>query len=220
MPCCWRLGGDPAGLHLLVDGRLHGAPDRRHHRGRDPGAGRAVPPPRADRAHHVGRRAQRPRPGGAGSTCSPTRLQPLVGNIDTWPTAEPDDDGWIDFRLRERTGQRRPRTAPNTPPAPRCSGCAAGLRLLVGRDVRELAATRDLIQDALAWGLAITAALALLGGWLMSAGVVRRHRGHQPGRPRDHGGRPVPARAHRRQRRRVRPARGQPQPHARRASRR
>ena len=59
-------------------------------------------------------------------------------------------------------------------PAPRYSGCKGGLRLLVGRDIRELAATRELIQDALAWGLAITAALALLGGWLMSAGVVRR----------------------------------------------
>jgi signal transduction histidine kinase len=49
-----------------------------------------------------------------------------------------------------------------------------GLRLLVGRDVRELSATRAVIQDALAWGLAITAGLALLGGSLMSAGVVRR----------------------------------------------
>jgi hypothetical protein len=30
----------------------------------------------------------------------------------------------------------------------------------VGRDVRELSATRALIREALAWGLAITAALA------------------------------------------------------------
>jgi signal transduction histidine kinase len=45
---------------------------------------------------------------------------------------------------------------------------------LVGRDIRELAATRSLIREALGWGLAMTFALALLGGWLMSAGVVRR----------------------------------------------
>ena len=48
------------------------------------------------------------------------------------------------------------------------------LHLLVGRDVRDLDATRALIRDALAWGLALTAALALLGGWLTSAGVRRR----------------------------------------------
>jgi signal transduction histidine kinase len=48
------------------------------------------------------------------------------------------------------------------------------LRLLVGRDVRELTAIRHLILDAITWGLAITVGLALFGGWLMGAGIVRR----------------------------------------------
>jgi signal transduction histidine kinase len=44
----------------------------------------------------------------------------------------------------------------------------------VGRDVRDLEATRGLILDALTWGLALTAGLALVGGWLMTSRVVRR----------------------------------------------
>jgi signal transduction histidine kinase len=98
------------------------------------------------------------------------RLEPLAGNLDRWPTDFPDEEGWIGFRLRER--------GPNQSDEHAARGqvflLRGGLRLLVGRDVRDLEATRALILDALAWGLAITAALALLGGWLMSEGVVRR----------------------------------------------
>lgn len=114
-------------------------------------------------------------PGGAGVyLLADNDYQPLVGNLHAWPTAEPDADGWVEFRLREPVAGQ-----PAAPPLEHAARAKAfrlrgGLRLLVGRDVRELAATRALITDALAWGLAITAALALLGGWLMSAGVVRR----------------------------------------------
>lgn len=101
-------------------------------------------------------------------------FQPVIGNLDAWPRVEPDRDGWIDFRLREERepgdgGDHKEHAA-----RAKVFRLRGGLRLLVGRDVRELTATRRLIQDALAWGLAITAALALLGGWLLSAGVVRR----------------------------------------------
>ncbi len=49
-----------------------------------------------------------------------------------------------------------------------------GLHLLVGRDTRELKATQSLITRALLWGVAITLALALLGGVFMSRGMLRR----------------------------------------------
>ncbi len=49
-----------------------------------------------------------------------------------------------------------------------------GLHLLVGRDTRELKATQRLITRALLWGIAITLALALLGGVVMSRGMLRR----------------------------------------------
>jgi methyl-accepting chemotaxis protein len=114
-------------------------------------------------------------PGGAGVyLLADNDYQPLVGNLHAWPTAEPDGDGWVEFRLREPVADR-----PAEPPTEHAARAMVfrlrgDLRLLVGRDVRELSATRAVIQDALAWGLAITAGLALLGGSLMSAGVVRR----------------------------------------------
>ncbi len=97
-------------------------------------------------------------------------LDPIVGNLDRWPTEFPDADGWIGFRLRARGPDRNDEHEARA----QVFRLRGGLRLLVGRDVRDLEATRALIQDALAWGLAITAALALLGSWLMSASLVRR----------------------------------------------
>ena len=114
-------------------------------------------------------------PGGAGVyLLADNDYQPLVGNLHAWPSAEPDDDGWVEFRLREPVAGQPTATPVEHAARAKVFRLRGGLRLLVGRDVRELAATRALINDALAWGLAITAALALLGGWLMSAGVVRR----------------------------------------------
>jgi signal transduction histidine kinase len=95
--------------------------------------------------------------------------RPLVGNIDAWPDVEPDRAGWIDFRLREADGAGDEHAARG-----KVFRLRGSLRLLVGRDVRELTAIRELIREALGWGLALTIALALAGGWLMSVGVVRR----------------------------------------------
>jgi len=100
--------------------------------------------------------------------------QPLVGNLHAWPTAEPDANGWVEFRLREPVPGATDGATVEHAARAKVFRLRGGLRLLVGQDVRELTATRDLIQDALGWGLAITAGLALLGGWLMSASVVRR----------------------------------------------
>lgn len=97
-------------------------------------------------------------------------LQPLVGNLDRWPGGFPDADGWVHFRLRERGPDRTEEHAARA----QVFRLQGDLRLLVGRDVRDLEATRRLILDALTWGLALTAALALIGGWLMTGRVVRR----------------------------------------------
>ncbi len=97
-------------------------------------------------------------------------LKPLVGNLDRWPSGFPDAEGWVSFRLRERGPDR---TEEHTARG-QVFRLRGDLRLLVGRDVRDLEATRGLILDALTWGLAITAGLALIGGWLMTSRVVRR----------------------------------------------
>lgn len=97
-------------------------------------------------------------------------LKPLVGNLDRWPAGFPDADGWVHFRLRERGPDRTEEHAARA----QVFRLGSDLRLLVGRDVRDLDATRGLILDALAWGLAMTLGLALAGGWLMSNRVLRR----------------------------------------------
>ena len=96
---------------------------------------------------------------------------PLIGNLQSWPDADADREGWVRFRIR-RSGADG--TLAEHEARAKIFRLRGGLRLLVGRDVRELAATRALILDALGWGLAITGALALLGGWLVSTGVTRR----------------------------------------------
>lgn len=114
------------------------------------------------------------RPTGAGVyLLADTEYRPLVGNIDAWPDVEPDRDGWIDFRLRDALDAGAALGEEHAARG-KVFRLRGGLHLLVGRDVRELTAIRGLIRDALGWGLAMTVALALAGGWLMSAGVVRR----------------------------------------------
>lgn len=99
--------------------------------------------------------------------------RPVVGNIEAWPGVEPDREGWIDFRLREAVDADADRDEEHAARA-KVFRLQGGLRLLVGRDVRDLTAIRTLIREALGWGLAFTVALALVGGWLMSAGIKRR----------------------------------------------
>jgi signal transduction histidine kinase len=114
-------------------------------------------------------------PAGAGVYLLTDRERaPLAGNLRGWPNTQHADGGWMSFRLRgegfrgsgERSGEHLARA--------RSFVLLGGLRLLVGRDVRELEAMRELILHALGWGLAITLALAAAGGIMMSATVVRR----------------------------------------------
>jgi signal transduction histidine kinase len=99
---------------------------------------------------------------------SPT-LKPLAGNIDAWPDVETGSDGWLTFAFKDtRAGGRvfQARARPFL--------LTGGLHLLVGRDTRELKATQELIIRALAWGMALTLALALAGGIIMSRSMLRR----------------------------------------------
>ena len=98
------------------------------------------------------------------------RFERVVGNLDRWPSEAPDAEGWIRFRLREWGTDHNDEHEAHA----QVFRLRSGLMLLVGRDVRDLEATRKLILDALTWGLAITLALALAGAWLMSATLTRR----------------------------------------------
>lgn len=96
--------------------------------------------------------------------------RPLVGNLDSWPPAKPDADGWIAFELVDRGD---PDERPYLARAKRFV-LQGGLNLLVGREVRELERTRHMIVNAMIWGIAITLALALAGGIAMSRSTARR----------------------------------------------
>jgi signal transduction histidine kinase len=97
------------------------------------------------------------------------KLQPLAGNLSPWPDATPGPDGWLDFEFKDPGAGGRVFQA-----RARVFILQDGLHLLVGRDTRELKATQQLITRALLWGVAITLALALLGGVVMSRGMLRR----------------------------------------------
>ena len=95
--------------------------------------------------------------------------QPLAGNLSPWPNTTPAGDGWLEFELKDRRAGGRIFEA-----RARAFVLQDGLHLLVGRDTRELNATQQLITRALLWGVAMTLALALLGGVIMSRGMLRR----------------------------------------------
>jgi signal transduction histidine kinase len=95
--------------------------------------------------------------------------KPLTGNINTWPDAEPDDDGWLNFELKDIRADGKIFQARARPFV-----LQGGLHLLVGRDIRELRATQKLIINALVWGMVLTLVLALAGGVIMSRSMLRR----------------------------------------------
>jgi signal transduction histidine kinase len=87
----------------------------------------------------------------------------LAGNVPSWPTGVEDVRGWVDFASENDTPVR----ALLLPVGP-------GLRLLVGRDIRELTAIRQVLRRASFYGITLTLALALLGGVLLALSAERR----------------------------------------------
>lgn len=98
------------------------------------------------------------------------RLRPIIGNLDRWPAAPESRDGWIEFELTDRTTPRGQTYLART----RHFVLTGGFHLLVGRDSRTIQEAQRLIIRSLAWGLAITLALGLAGGLLLSRASLRR----------------------------------------------
>ena len=94
--------------------------------------------------------------------------QPLVGNLSGWPRVQPDEEGWLDFRLDTREDE--PIHWARTKPF-RLQG---GYLLLAGRDMYELQEMRSMIVRTMTWGLVLVIFLALVGGMLVSRGRIRR----------------------------------------------
>lgn len=120
--------------------------------------------------HSIEERLSRTPNGSAIYLLADQNLVRVVGNLANWPEVEVDSDGWLNFGLEQATARgeltHRARARPFT--------LHGGYRLLVGRDMHELDATRNLIARALAWGLAITALLGLVGGITLSRRTMHR----------------------------------------------
>ncbi len=95
----------------------------------------------------------------------------IAGNLQGWPAAQADEKGWIRFKLEDRrdeTNQRVHEARAKIFPL------RGEYRILVGRDFHDIESIQRRIVSTLAWGLAITAALALIGGALVGRSRIRR----------------------------------------------
>lgn len=97
-----------------------------------------------------------------------TDQEPLAGNMSRWPSeVEPNEDGWLEFELIG------PATSP-TPVRARVYRPGNQFYLLVGRNVESQIAFQNLIATAIAWGVLLSALLALGGGFFTSRIIARR----------------------------------------------
>jgi len=95
----------------------------------------------------------------------------LAGNISKWPEDGEVQDGWLNFTLDDGLGWP---TAEPRPARARIFIVPGGLRLLVGRDVNDFMAVKELVERAINFGMAITFALAMFGGIMMSRSTSKR----------------------------------------------
>ncbi len=96
---------------------------------------------------------------------------PLAGNLRNWPQMIETDDLWINFTINDLRGAE---PAMADVRARQLLDPQTGVRLLVGRDVREARDFRALLLGSLNIGLAFTLALGILGGFVFSRSVMRR----------------------------------------------
>lgn len=96
-------------------------------------------------------------------------LQPVVGNLDRWPSNASSHDDWIEFSL-----ERNEQTNETHLVRAKVFRLPEKYGLLVGRDIHQLTEAKRRIIQALIWGLVIMVLLAFLGGMVLSRNTVRK----------------------------------------------
>ncbi len=91
----------------------------------------------------------------------------IAGNLPYWPRELEGPLEWVDFQKLDDAGQAIPVRG-------RVLRVGLGFRLLVGRDIRELAAIKAVFRRTSIYGLSLTLGLALIGGLLMGVSAQRR----------------------------------------------
>ena len=94
----------------------------------------------------------------------------VTGNLAALPAPQLADGAWVDFPVNKGKGANRVQHMARAFHI----NLSGGYELLVGRDVEELHAFRNVIQNAIYWGGGIALALGLGGGFLTSRNFLRR----------------------------------------------
>ena len=94
----------------------------------------------------------------------------VTGNLAALPSPGLADGTWVDFPVNKGKGANRVQHMARAFHI----NLSGGYELLVGRDVEELHAFRNVIQNAIYWGGGIALALGLGGGFLTSRNFLRR----------------------------------------------
>lgn len=97
----------------------------------------------------------------------------VAGNIDRWPDATVNDDGWLEFGVEVDVGIEDGRTEPHRALA-RGFFLPDKSRLLVGRDVESIVRFRGEVLQAVLWSMGLTVLLSLAGGILVSRQLASR----------------------------------------------
>ncbi|WP_270935814.1 HAMP domain-containing sensor histidine kinase [Falsiroseomonas oryzae] len=92
----------------------------------------------------------------------------LAGNLSTWPTEANAESPWIRIPLQRDGAVSEARLLR--------VDLGDGHRLLVGRDVAEKLRLRGLLSEGIAWAASASAALAVLGAWLLRRALENRLR--------------------------------------------
>ena len=96
--------------------------------------------------------------------------QTLAGNLTTWPDVETEEGGWLEFPYTRPVGGKSVTHQARA----RHLVLGGGFQLLVGRDVQERLRIERIMQTSLAWAVALTLGLGLIGGLFMSRNLLRR----------------------------------------------
>ncbi|MFC4351072.1 ATP-binding protein [Fodinicurvata halophila] len=98
-----------------------------------------------------------------------SNYNPVAGNLRNWPETAIADGRWTVLPLYHRERGDEPILV-----GARSFQLPNGYRLLVGRDMSARASFQQNLQEALAWGLGVTLALGLGGGWIFGRNILRR----------------------------------------------
>jgi signal transduction histidine kinase len=97
-------------------------------------------------------------------------LTDVAGNLKSWPAPPDTIDGWVEFQVGPVDNQMVPVRARILPIA---QFERYGLRILVGREIRELSAINQRFIRALTLGLGLTLLIAFAGGLALAISAQR-----------------------------------------------